>query len=96
MTSSPHVNDRRRLSGRDACDSLALSAQQKRQCLRDDAMGHVLTEAMQRSFYACQYWFRDERWNCSLGSYRLNILNKGKLFFENSKNFLIYLKTNRF
>ena len=78
MTSSPHVNDRRRLSGRDACDSLALSAQQKRQCLRDDAMGHVLTEAMQRSFYACQYWFRDERWNCSLGSYRLNILNKGK------------------
>ena len=61
----------------DMCNSLALSPKQRRQCLRDDAMGFVLNEAMQRSLYACRYWFRSERWNCSLGSFRLNVLNKG-------------------
>uniref|UniRef100_H2Y6S0 Protein Wnt n=1 Tax=Ciona savignyi TaxID=51511 RepID=H2Y6S0_CIOSA len=59
------------------CDSFRLTTSQRRKCKRDPGMPQVLTEATHIAAAECQHQFRDERWNCSLGTSRIHILNKG-------------------
>uniref|UniRef100_H2Y6S1 Protein Wnt n=1 Tax=Ciona savignyi TaxID=51511 RepID=H2Y6S1_CIOSA len=54
-----------------------LTTSQRRKCKRDPGMPQVLTEATHIAAAECQHQFRDERWNCSLGTSRIHILNKG-------------------
>uniref|UniRef100_H2Y6S3 Protein Wnt n=1 Tax=Ciona savignyi TaxID=51511 RepID=H2Y6S3_CIOSA len=55
-----------------------LTTSQRRKCKRDPGMPQVLTEATHIAAAECQHQFRDERWNCSLGTSRIHILNKGR------------------
>ncbi|XP_013420011.1 protein Wnt-9a [Lingula anatina] len=61
------------------CEMLKLNTKQKRMCKRDKNGGvaDTLVEATRLSALECQFQFRYERWNCSSGQYRLNILKKG-------------------
>nr|XP_018668824.1 uncharacterized protein LOC100175210 isoform X1 [Ciona intestinalis] len=66
-----------RIQARRMCDSFKLTTSQRRKCKRDPGLPQVLSEATHIAALECQYQFRYERWNCSLGTTRIHILNKG-------------------
>ena len=59
------------------CDSFKLSSYQRRKCRKDSGLPQVLAKATHIAAAECIYQFRYERWNCSLGTSRLHLLNKG-------------------
>ncbi|XP_064646706.1 protein Wnt-9a-like [Lineus longissimus] len=59
------------------CKHLSLRGKQRRLCKREPGIGHSLIEAARLSAWACQDQFKMERWNCSIGKHRLNILKRG-------------------
>nr|CAB3267758.1 Wnt14/15 [Phallusia mammillata] len=71
----PRNIDRR--AARRMCNNFALTASQLKKCRRDPGMPQVLSEATHIAAAECQYQFRYEKWNCSLGSSRIKMLDKG-------------------
>ncbi|ESP04245.1 hypothetical protein LOTGIDRAFT_180028 [Lottia gigantea] len=59
------------------CEMLKLHRRQKRMCRRGKGIAESLLEATRLAVIECQYQFKHERWNCSLGQYRQNILRRG-------------------
>ena len=66
---------------RKLCDSFKLTTYQKRKCKKDPGLPQVLAKATHIAAAECMYQFRYERWNCSLGTSRIHLLNRGKNFF---------------
>nr|KAG5713624.1 hypothetical protein BaRGS_024672 [Batillaria attramentaria] len=64
-------------SSRELCKLLKLHRRQTRMCRRGKGMAETLIKATRLSVLECQHQFKFERWNCSLGQYRQNILQKG-------------------
>jgi len=60
------------------CESFKLKRKQRRMCKRDAGVAETLVEAMHMSARECQHQFHNERWNCTLGKTRLNMLKRGK------------------
>lgn len=63
---------------RKLCDSFKLTTYQRRKCKKDPGLPQVLAKATQRAAAECMYQFRYERWNCSLGTSRIHLLNRGR------------------
>ena len=61
------------------CDSFKLNTYQRRKCRKDSGLPQVLAKATHIAAAECMYQFRYERWNCSLGTSRLHLLNKGNV-----------------
>ncbi|CAK8673926.1 unnamed protein product [Clavelina lepadiformis] len=59
------------------CNTFQLTNSQRKKCRRDPGLPQVLTEATHIAAAECQYQFRFEKWNCSLGTSRIQLLNKG-------------------
>ncbi|XP_035661445.1 protein Wnt-9a-like isoform X3 [Branchiostoma floridae] len=59
------------------CESFKLKRKQRRMCKRDAGVAETLVEAMHMSARECQHQFHNERWNCTLGKTRLNMLKRG-------------------
>ncbi|KAH9524028.1 Protein Wnt-9a [Bulinus truncatus] len=71
------MRDLHRVTPDDYCNSLGLHRKQKRICRKGKGVAEMLARAARLSALECQHQFQHERWNCSLGSYRKNILEKG-------------------
>ncbi|PVD38964.1 hypothetical protein C0Q70_01589 [Pomacea canaliculata] len=65
------------VSPRELCKLLKLHRRQQRMCRRGKGIPETLIKATRLSVLECQHQFKYERWNCSLGQYRQNILEKG-------------------
>ena len=63
------------------CELLQLSTRQLEICQQESSLGDVLAAAVRMSAFECQRQFRYERWNCSLGQKRLNLLKQSKVIF---------------
>uniref|UniRef100_A0AAU7EA71 Protein Wnt n=1 Tax=Terebratalia transversa TaxID=34513 RepID=A0AAU7EA71_TERTR len=59
----------------DECGLLKLTRRQRKLCTRGLGMAATLQDAIRLSQMECEYQFRFERWNCSLG--RRSVLQKG-------------------
>lgn len=68
------------------CDNFKLTSLQRKKCRRDAGLPQVLAEATQIAAAECQYQFRYERWNCSLGTSRIRLLDKGKFSLKFSRD----------
>lgn len=86
MVPSGQINKK---EARKKCDDIKLTRKQRKFCRRDPGMPQVLDEATKMSVAECQYQFRFERWNCSTGKTRINLLTKGKRHYLNL--YLVYL-----
>ena len=60
------------------CTILNLEKIQAGICRHGRGVPETLLKAIRLSLLECQHQFRHERWNCTLGPYRRNILQKGK------------------
>ena len=47
-------------------------------CQREKGTAQTLLEAAKLSVSECQRQFSTERWNCSLGTFRLNLIEQGR------------------
>ncbi|BFZ15444.1 hypothetical protein BsWGS_18483 [Bradybaena similaris] len=67
----------KQLTTLDLCNMLSLQKQQRRQCRGAKGVSEALVRASRLSALECLHQFQHERWNCSLGEYRKNILTRG-------------------
>ena len=67
----------RSLSTVELCGMLGLHRRQKNLCRRQ-GVAETLVRSTQLSAVECQHQFRLERWNCTLGTYRINMLQRGE------------------
>lgn len=74
----PMSNKIRSYAAPSVCDMLKLHGKQKRMCKRGKGVPETLIDATKLSLSECQAKFQNERWNCSMGIYRQNILRKSK------------------
>ncbi|GFN82956.1 protein wnt [Plakobranchus ocellatus] len=65
---------RQRITSADLCNMLSLHRKHKRLCRRGRGVAETLVRATRLSALECQHQFKQERWNCTLGKYRTNIL----------------------
>ncbi|ELT95360.1 hypothetical protein CAPTEDRAFT_222661 [Capitella teleta] len=59
------------------CLRLKLHPAQKKMCLSSLGISSTLLDSVRLSVVECQANFKFDRWNCSLGKPRINMLNKG-------------------
>ncbi|CAH1788358.1 unnamed protein product [Owenia fusiformis] len=59
------------------CELLKLQKKQKRMCMRWLGTAETLVEAVRLSAIECHSQFSYERWNCTMGQFRMNLLKKG-------------------
>ncbi|CAL1536305.1 unnamed protein product [Lymnaea stagnalis] len=78
---TPNFEERMRelekVSPENICDRLGLHKKQKRMCRKGKGVAETLVRAARLAALECQHQFQDERWNCTMGNYRKNILEKG-------------------
>ncbi|KAK0049985.1 protein Wnt-9a [Biomphalaria pfeifferi] len=81
LTLNPNYQERmsdiKKITHEDYCNSLGLHRKQKRVCRKGKGMAEMLVRATRLAALECQHQFLQERWNCSLGSYRKHLLEKG-------------------
>ena len=66
-----------KIEARKQCGNFKLTLYQRRKCRKDSGLPQVLAKATHIAAAECMFQFRYERWNCSLGSSRLHLLDKG-------------------
>ena len=71
------VQQRRSLTTMDLCNMMGLHRKQKQLCRRGHGVAETLVRATRLSAVECGHQFRHERWNCTLGKFRIHILEKG-------------------
>ncbi|XP_005093595.2 protein Wnt-9a [Aplysia californica] len=71
------VRQRRKPTPADLCNMLGLHRKQKHLCRRGQGVAETLVRATRLSALECQHQFQHERWNCTLGKYRMHILERG-------------------
>ncbi|KAK6961654.1 Protein Wnt-9a, partial [Biomphalaria glabrata] len=80
LTLNPNYQERmsdiKKITHEDYCNSLGLHRKQKRVCRKGKGVAEMLVRATRLAALECQHQFQQERWNCSLGSYRKNLLEK--------------------
>jgi len=87
-TNLVHPQKINKKEARKMCDSFKLTTYQRRKCRKDPGLPQVLAKATHIAAAECIYQFRYERWNCSLGTSRLHLLNKGICSCLFSNNFV--------
>ena len=75
-----------RSASNNICHSLKLHSAQRTMCLKGRGTAHTLLETVRLSVLECQAQFQEERWNCSLGSNRVKLLQKGEFIVKMGDN----------
>lgn len=65
-----HINEK-------LCDSFKIGPKQRKMCRRITGMAETLMVSVKEGTHECQRSFKHDRWNCSTGKSRTNILKRG-------------------